>query len=88
MKIKEKIKSLRIVEMISILLMILIIIVYVTCSMNFVQICSIIFLAILILFLFLEIINKKTPTGIKSKNFFIIILSVVYIASIIYIRQR
>lgn len=88
MKIKEKIKSLRIVEMISILLMILIIIDYVTCSMNFVQICSIILLAILILFLFIENINRKTPSEIKSKNFFIIILSVVYIASIIYIRQR
>lgn len=88
MKIKEKIKSLRFVEKISILLMILIIIVYFTCSIDFVQICSIIFLAILILSLFLEMINKITPNEIKFNNFFIIILSLVYIASIIYIKQR
>lgn len=85
---KEKFKSLRLTEKLSIIEMLLIILVNFTCNRNVVQIGSIFFLIVLIIFLFIEMFNRKTPTDVKGNNFFVIVLSVIYIASIIYIRQR
>lgn len=87
-KMKEKFKSLRLTEKVSIIVMLLITIVNFTCNRNIVQIGSIFFLIVLIIFFFIEMINRKTPAEVKDNNFFVIVLSIIYIASIIYIRQR